>query len=423
MEGKYKKKKVAVVMPVHNTPYMYLTEALASLEKQSFQDFRLICVDDKSTDVQTICILREWSEMYENMQVVYLPNSVGAAEARNIGLRMAKEEYIIFLDSDDIFEENFLKNMYEQIEGSGAEVCVCGWKVFSEREDEISIWKPCADVKKNDEKFLRYHCFNPWSKLCRREFLIRNNIYFQSLPSCNDVYYSICVLLEADNICYIEEPLIRYRAMTTHQISARRDPMNLGYAGKKLIERYYAKEDLEKRIQILLVLLLAMRGECKTDTEYHQLSEYILDNIIETIKYECIQSRTIKRVVSLIKKHNYNCNIAQNVFSYEGQLYDNGDELICKLKEFAKIYLWGLGIRGTAFQKFCKQNSIVISAVADSKNENIGKQNSFGNTIISTSEMLKERGLIIACNEKVYKMLEQTDVKISILNLQQYCPL
>lgn len=416
-------KKIAVVMPVHNTPHMYLAEALTSLKNQSFQDFRLICVDDGSTDAQTLRTLQKWSETYENMQVVYLPEAAGAAEARNTGLNMVKEEYVIFLDSDDIFEAGFLEKMYACITVSNADVCVCGWTTFSEKEEDMGCWKPAPDAEREDEFFLRYQCFNPWSKLCRREFLIKNNICFQNLPSCNDVYYSISVLLEADDICYIEESLIRYRAMTTHQISSRRDPIYLAHACKKLIERYKKQADSKKRIQILLILLLLMKGECKTDESYRQLSAYILENILENIECECIQNKTMKKIVSLIQIQDYNLYTANEAFSYESQLCDNGEELLCRLKECGEIYLWGLGKRGEAFQKFCKENDIVISAVADSENIGIGEKNVFGNGIISTTELLRHKGAIIACNNAVYEMLGESYTNGKVLNLQQYCPL
>lgn len=416
-------KKISVVMPVHNTPHMYLTEALTSLKNQSFQNFRLICVDDASTDAKTLQTLEEWSKTYENMQVVYLPEAAGAAEARNTGLSMAKEEYIIFLDSDDIFEMDFLEKMYACITMSNADVCVCGWKTFSEKDDEIELWMPSPDAKKDDEFFLRYQCFNPWSKLCRRDFLIENHICFQNLASSNDVYYSISVLLEAEHICYIEDALIRYRTFTTHQISAKRDSMNLVYACEKAIGRYNGKEGSEKRIQILIILLLTMKAQCKTDIEYRQLSKYICDNIIEAVECECIQSSTIKRIASSIKMQTYGLDLAQDIFSYESQLSDNSNKFIDKLKESEEIYLWGLGMRGQAFQKYCCEMGIHINAVSDSANKDIGEINQFGNKIISTKDLLQQKGLIIACNDAVYKHLSLCDINAEILNLQQYCPL
>lgn len=414
-------KKITIVMPVHNTPSVYLNEALDSLKNQSFQKFRLICVDDKSTDNDTIQALQDWSEKYENMEIVYLPEAVGAAEARNIGLRMAEEEYIIFLDSDDIFEKDFLEKMYKRIKESNAQVCICGWEKFSNKEVASEKWKPCINVKKDDEFYLIYQSFNPWSKLCKKDFLIKNNIYFQNLTSCNDLYYSISILLDADSICYIEESLIRYRTLTKHQISSKRNPMNLGYAGKKAMERYECEADSKKRIQILFLIVLAMRTECIIDEAHIQLCNYIKNNLLRHVKFDCIQNKTMKRILSLIKMQDYRMTSVPANFSFEKQLDDNYNELIEQLKQHKEIYLWGIGKRGEAFQKFCKKNRINISAIADSKNNNIGSKNIFGNKVISTNELLKQEGIIVACNTVVYEMIKKSDVRASVLNLQTYC--
>lgn len=413
--------KIAVIMPIHNTPANYLQEALESLKSQVFQKFRLICVDDGSTNPGTIQILQEWSEKNKNMEVITLPEAVGAAEARNVGLNAAKEKYIIFLDSDDIFEKDFLQKMYEQITNADAQVCICGWTFFSDTEDRDTVRKPYLNIEKDDEFFLWYQGFNPWSKLCRRDFLVERNIYFQNLTSSNDVYYSICVLLDAEHICYIEDHLIRYRTSTAHQISANRNPNNLGYACKLAMERYKGKANSKKRIQIFTALLLAMRGECTNNSIHRQLSNYIRKNIIKDVEYENIDNETIKKIFLLIKEEKYDMDAMKKAFSFKSQLDDNRDVILRKLKCNSDIYLWGLGARGSAFQEFCEENNIHISAIADSKNIDVGKENKWGNLIIDTSEMLKKNGLIIACNDMVYKMLVECKESRDIVNLQNYC--
>lgn len=415
-------KKIAVIMPVHNTPRKYLLEALESLRRQIFQKFRLICVDDQSTDKNTIEVLREYSKKYANMEVIYLKKAVGAAEARNIGLSMAREDYVIFLDSDDIFEKDFLLKMYEEITSSDAQVCVCGWNKFSDKQMVMSTWTPYIYENKEDELFLVYEHLVPWNKLCQRKLLTENNIRFQNLKSSNDVYYSICVLFDAEHICYIEEPLVKYRVLTNHQISANRDPMNLGYACRQAIECYNGSKDAKKRIQILILMLITMRAECKDDDTHDQLCQYMRDNILDYIICEDVENRTIKKLLLLIQNDEYTLSTAKSIFSFENQINDHRIELINKLMQPKPIFLWGVGKRGKAFLKFCKENSIKISAVADSNNTNIGKIDCFGNKIISIDDMLNKKGLIVASNNNIYECIRKYRTEQSALNLQQYCP-
>lgn len=410
--------KISIIVPVYNAE-KYIEEALDSIKKQTLRDYEVILVDDGSKD-RSAEICHMYCENDKRFQVIHQVNS-GAAIARNNGAKRAKGKYIIFLDADDVFEFNFLEKMYATAEGNSADVCICGWTFFSDTGDRETVRKPHLNIEKDDEFFLWYQGFNPWSKLCRRDFLIEKNICFQNLTSSNDVYYSICVLLDAEPICYIEDSLIRYRTSSAHQISANRNPINLGYACKLAMERYRGKSNLKKRIQIFIALLLAMRGECTDNNTHKQLRDYIMENIIKDIECENIDNKTIKKIILLIKEEKYDMDAMKRVFSFKSQLYDNREVILRKLKSNSNIYLWGLGARGNAFQEFCEENNIHISAIADSKNINVGKENEWGNLIIDTSEMLKKNGLIIACNDTVYKILVRCKGSSKIVNLQNYC--
>ena len=292
---------------------------------------------------------------------------------------------------------------------------------LSDIGDAEIIRRAYLDKKKDSQFFLSNQAFNPWSKLCKRELLLEKNIRFQNLKSSNDVYYSICVLLEAERICCIEDSLIRYRTASSHQISTNRNSDNLGYACKLAMDRYKGNMNSLKRIQIFVALLLTMRGECTNNSAFERLSEYIRKNIIEDVDYENIENKTIKKVFLLIKEEKYNMDAMKEELSFKSQIYNNKDEILDRLKSNSDIYLWGLGERGKAFQKFCKENDIRISGVADSKNVNVGRTNEYGNLVVDTSEMLKNNGVIIACNDMVYKMLIHYGVNSRIVNLQKYC--
>lgn len=92
--------KLEVLIPVYNTD-AYLKRCLDSILKQTYKDFKITIVDDKSTD-NSLAILKKYEEDYpEFITVIESPVNVGAAEARNIALRTVNSEYITFIDSDD----------------------------------------------------------------------------------------------------------------------------------------------------------------------------------------------------------------------------------------------------------------------------------------------------------------------------------
>lgn len=99
-----KENLVSVIMPVYNGSN-YLSEAINSVIAQSYSEWELVIVNDGSTeDISSIV------EKYEDHRIRYLTHQTrrGAAEARNTALREAQGQWIAFLDSDDVWEENKL---------------------------------------------------------------------------------------------------------------------------------------------------------------------------------------------------------------------------------------------------------------------------------------------------------------------------
>lgn len=80
----------------------YIKEAIDSVTSQISAEDEIIVVNDKSTD-NTQLVLETIKN--EQIKLINLPNNIGAAGARNEGLKLAKSDYVVFLDSDDLWEE------------------------------------------------------------------------------------------------------------------------------------------------------------------------------------------------------------------------------------------------------------------------------------------------------------------------------
>lgn len=95
---------ISIVVPVYNAE-KYIGNTLRNIVFGQFQDFdsrrwELIVVNDGSTD-SSLKIIREFAEAHPNIAVIDKPNS-GAADSRNVGLAIAKGDYVYFFDSDDL---------------------------------------------------------------------------------------------------------------------------------------------------------------------------------------------------------------------------------------------------------------------------------------------------------------------------------
>lgn len=102
--------KVSIVVPTYNRADV-LGRAIKSVLSQTLQDWELIIVDDGSTD-DTRSVVGEYSD--ERIYYLYQENQ-GANAARMTGVRMARGEYISFLDSDDRFHEDYLSTVADSL--------------------------------------------------------------------------------------------------------------------------------------------------------------------------------------------------------------------------------------------------------------------------------------------------------------------
>lgn len=125
MEEKYSNKKLlSVILPVYNREQS-LKRAAEAVLSQSYEPIELIIVDDGSTD-GTAELCRRLSEDHADVTALRKENG-GPSSARNLGLKAAKGEYIAFMDSDDGLDPHMYEKLIRSIEGSGADIAICGF--------------------------------------------------------------------------------------------------------------------------------------------------------------------------------------------------------------------------------------------------------------------------------------------------------
>lgn len=102
-----KEYKFSVIIPIYKVE-QYLEECVDSVLRQNYSNYEIILVDDGSPDSCPI-ICDKYAEEFDHIKVIHKKNG-GLSDARNVGLDISTGEYVIFLDSDDYWEEkDFLK--------------------------------------------------------------------------------------------------------------------------------------------------------------------------------------------------------------------------------------------------------------------------------------------------------------------------
>lgn len=134
--------EISVIVPVYKTE-KYLEKCIESIVTQSYRNFELILVDDGSPDkCPRIC--EDFSKKYDFVRVVHKENG-GLSDARNVGVSIAKGQYISFIDSDDFVSNNYLEILIHSIKKYNADISAVGIKRFYEDGKNIS-YKVCTDT-------------------------------------------------------------------------------------------------------------------------------------------------------------------------------------------------------------------------------------------------------------------------------------
>lgn len=126
----------SIIVPVYKAE-KYISECVDSVLAQTFEDFELILADDGSPDrCPEIC--DEYAKKDSRIKVIHKENG-GASSARNSGIDAACGEYIIFLDSDDYWEENYTLQRLAEKSKDGYDIIMFGCKLLNMKNGEMRL--------------------------------------------------------------------------------------------------------------------------------------------------------------------------------------------------------------------------------------------------------------------------------------------
>ena len=210
---------VSVIIPLYNVED-YLEKCLDSVTNQTLSDIEIICIDDGSTDGSPD-ILKEYAEKDERIVVIKKEHS-NAGDARNEGLRIARGKYLAFVDADDFTETDMVEKAYRAAEEQSADIVWfrcrlydhfskkyidCPWTL---REHEMPEGRPFSSLEAS-EKIFNMGSTTPWDKLFRKDFILENDLKFQSITTSNDMVFTFGALSLAERITTIGDVLYYQR--------------------------------------------------------------------------------------------------------------------------------------------------------------------------------------------------------------------
>ena len=229
---------ISILMPVYNAE-KYLNETIDTIKNQSFSNWELIIVDDGSIDnSKEICT----KLMNDDKRIKYIfQENLGVSHTRNVALENAQGKYIVFVDSDDLIHEDYLKILINSIEKNNSDISVCNFierKISNTgkieditREFYLKEVMEMSEMKDYIMDFGNSGLLNPlWNKIYKNQIIKDNNITFdEKVETGEDFIFNLQYFIKVKKISFIKDSLYYY---------IRRNNNSITY---KYIENMYEK--------------------------------------------------------------------------------------------------------------------------------------------------------------------------------------
>ncbi len=166
--------QISLIIPVYNSE-KYLERCLDSVLAQTLPPSEIICVNDGSTD-RSAEILERYAANDSRFKIIHQPNQ-GLAAARNTGLINIQGDYVCFLDSDDTLDLSFMKDLYDGITTTQADMVMTNVHVVNGDVSHDSKYKPQTLTSFRD-KITCLSTGGCWNKIYNAQFLRTHQINF-----------------------------------------------------------------------------------------------------------------------------------------------------------------------------------------------------------------------------------------------------
>lgn len=204
---------ISIIIPIYKVE-QYLARCIDSIINQTYSNLQIILVDDGSPDnCPKIC--DEYASRDTRIEVIHQKNA-GVSNARNNGLKIAKGDYVLFIDSDDYIAPDMCEKMLILAEQEKADMVVCNITYTYPHKLNLTptpVLKPNTQVAAEQALILAIteHSFGD-TGMCNKLFhrsLLANFKFKENVRS--EDFFALCVLFpKAKKIIYAPQPFYYY---------------------------------------------------------------------------------------------------------------------------------------------------------------------------------------------------------------------
>ncbi len=193
--------EVSIILPNYNS-YKFINNTIRSVINQKFNSWKLIIVDDCSNE-KTKIILKRFLR-HKKIKIFWLNKNKGAGYCRNLAIKKSKSKYIAFIDSDDIWKKDKLKNQINFMKKNNYLFTYTNYETFGKKKRIVFAPK----------KF-NFFDFTHNTSICTSTMIITRQIAktakFTNTKICEDYFYKCKILKKAKFAYRLNQILTKYQ--------------------------------------------------------------------------------------------------------------------------------------------------------------------------------------------------------------------
>lgn len=299
---------LSIIIPHYNSSEL-LEKLLNTIPV--IDEIEVIVIDDCSDKLEFIQI----QEMHKNLQYKFklLENisNQGAGSCRNIGLEHARGKWVLFADSDDYFTKSFYDIVRPYFATDNDVVFFMPTSIYIDTDEIADRHEKLADrlnrylknPNKKNELDIRYRFEVPWSKLIRKDLIVKNNILFEGVAASNDLMFSTAVGYYMSKF-FISTDTIYVSVRRSNSLSVNRSEKIYDTRLKEKVKYYnFLKERLsvsDLKILNLSFLDLLLKSTYYSSKKFLQVFRYLYKQNLPILDKRLFH---VKSLIKLIKTY------------------------------------------------------------------------------------------------------------------------
>lgn len=311
--------KYSIIIPMFNSE-KYIGKCINSILEQKCKDYELIIVDDGSTDKGVDVISQLLHDSSIAWKVISKDNG-GQGLARNIGIKHAKGEYLIFIDSDDYLLSEMLETINKVVELKHPDMLCFNSIMVDEKGKNMGTYNMCGQME--GEVYIEEHpemlMLPPaiWNKVVSRSFFNKVGCFFSEGIIYEDTVVSRALMVEASYIYFIKDALYCYvqrnqstmgksrQKKTNYKINdivKANESLLVWFSQKGLLQKYYYEiEDIAINT-IFFYALDILNMNNKSDTQQDILVDFVKQHYSNCSKNKYLSDKERLKIELLLNR-------------------------------------------------------------------------------------------------------------------------